>query len=82
MNYSLGSKTKGDARFGNARSSNFRLFDDKSCIIRNLENDLTKIMMAAVQSDIYIFDSFCNILGAGGGSTPHHHSTIWIKILR
>ena len=31
------------------------------------------IMMEAVQSDIYIFDSFFNILNAGGGTTPHNH---------
>ena len=29
--------------------------------------------MEAVKSDVYIYDSFFNIMGAGGGSTPHKH---------
>jgi len=36
-----------------------------------LAADLTRIMMEAVKSDVYIYDSFFNILGAGGGTTPH-----------
>ena len=31
------------------------------------------IMMEAVQSDIHIFDSFFNILNAGGGTTLYNH---------
>ena len=30
-------------------------------------------MREVVKSDIYITDSFFNILGAGGGTTPHTH---------
>ncbi len=30
-------------------------------------------MMKALKSDIYIYDSFFNILSAGGGTTPHAH---------
>ena len=29
--------------------------------------------MEVVKSEIYIYDSFFNILGAGGGTTPHRH---------
>jgi hypothetical protein len=29
--------------------------------------------MSAVKSDVFIFDSFFNILRAGGGVTPHNH---------
>jgi len=36
---------------------------------------LTVIMMEAVKSDIYIYDSFSNILSAGGGTIPHNHIT-------
>ena len=32
-------------------------------------------MMEALKSDIYIYDSFFNILSAGGGTTPHAHLT-------
>jgi len=35
--------------------------------------DLTKIMMQAVKSAIYIDDSFYNILGPRSGTTPHRH---------
>ena len=35
--------------------------------------DLTKIMMKAVKSEIYIFASFFSIFGAGGGTKRHNH---------
>jgi tetratricopeptide (TPR) repeat protein len=63
-----------DARYGNGKcSSDFNLFKDASSIIQKVGQDLTRIMMEAVKSDIYILDSFFNILSAGGGSTPHKH---------
>jgi tetratricopeptide (TPR) repeat protein len=65
---------KTDARYGNGIvSPDFNLFKDASSIIQKVEQDLTRIMMEAVKSDIYIFESFFNILSAGGGSTPHKH---------
>jgi tetratricopeptide (TPR) repeat protein len=66
-------KTK-DARYGNGRcSSGFNLFEDDRPIIKTVAEDLIKIMMEALKSDVYVRDSFFNILGAGGGSTPHNH---------
>ena len=66
-------KTK-DSRFGNgACSLDFNLFKDTRPIIKTVAEDLTRIMTEAVKSEIYIYDSFFNILGAGGGTTPHHH---------
>jgi tetratricopeptide (TPR) repeat protein len=63
-----------DARYGSGRCSpDFNLFEDARSIIQNLAEDLTIIMMEAVKSEVYIYDSFFNILGAGGGSTPHKH---------
>ena len=65
---------KNDARYGNGRCSpDFNLFGDTSSSIQKLAKDLTIIMMKAVKSDIYIWGSFFNILGAGGGSIPHSH---------
>jgi tetratricopeptide (TPR) repeat protein len=65
---------KVDARYGNGTCSpDFNLFKDSRSIIQKLAEDLTRTMMEAVKSDIYIFDSFFNILCAGGGSTPHMH---------
>ena len=65
-----------DARYGNGRCSpDFNLFKDDRSIIKTLEEDLMRIMMHAVKSDVYVFDSFFNILGTGGGTTPHCHLT-------
>ena len=46
---------KKDPRYGNGIvSPNFNLFDDARSIIKKVAEDLTKIMMEAVKSDIYI----------------------------
>jgi len=66
-------KTK-DARYGSGKcSSDFNLFRDSCSIIQKIAEDLTRIAMDAVKSEVFIYDSFFNILGAGGGSTPHRH---------
>ena len=63
-----------DARYGNGKCSpDFNLFQDSHSIIQTVAQDLTRIMMDAVKSDIFIYDSFFNILHGGGGSTPHKH---------
>ena len=65
---------KDDARYGNGICSpDFNLFEDARSIIQKLAEDLTVIMMEAVKSDIFIIDSFFNILSAGGGLVPHNH---------
>ena len=65
---------RSDPRFGDGKcSQDFELFANKSPIIRSLAHDLTFIMNEAVNSDVYISESFFNIFGAGGGTTPHTH---------
>lgn len=65
-----------DARYGNGRCSlNFDLFEDNSAVIDYASKDLAKIIKHKMGSDIYLFDSFFNILGSGGGSIPHNHLT-------
>jgi len=65
---------KTDARYGNGIvSPDFNLFGDSRSIIQKVAKDLTKIMMEALKSEIYVYDSFFNILRAGGGLTPHNH---------
>ncbi|MDA9371651.1 tetratricopeptide repeat protein [Porticoccaceae bacterium] len=75
--YGMGSRqldNTRDARFGSGTCSlDFALFEDTHPLIKTLAKDLTSIMMAAVASDVFVFDSFFNILGPGGGSTPHMH---------
>ena len=63
-----------DARYGNGKClRDFKLFEDGSSIINSVAEDLILIMRDAVKTDIYVADSFFNILGAGGGTTPHAH---------
>ena len=65
---------KDDPRYGNGKcSKDFNLFHDSHSVIQKLKKDLTKIMKEAVNTDVYIYDSFLNILGAGGGTTIHNH---------
>ena len=63
-----------DARYGNGICSiDFGLFSTEKIIFEKLSKDLTDIMEEAVNSRIFIWDSFFNILSAGGGTTPHQH---------
>ena len=63
-----------DARYGNGRCSvDFDLFKDASKGIKVVAQDLTRICREAVNSEIFIYDSFFNIYGAGSGSKPHCH---------
>ena len=64
--YELDSRALEDAhdpRFGEGICSpDFHFLELEDPIIHHLADDLTKIMMDAVKSKIYIFDSFFNIL--------------------
>ena len=62
-----------DARYGNGNYSNFLLFDDETPIVQKVSQDLTSLLEEAVGSQIFIVDSFFNILKAGGGLVPHTH---------
>ena len=63
-----------DARFGAGRCSlDFNFFAHNEPPLDRVFNDLTESMKSAVGSDILICDSFFNVLGAGGGTTPHNH---------
>jgi len=73
-------KTKGGPLFGSGRTSDYQLFENNSSIIKILEKDLISIMRKAVKSEIYIIDSFFNILGSGGGSIPHTHLNSFDKV--
>ena len=63
-----------DARYGNGICSiDFGLLSTEKLIFKKLLRDLIDIMEEAVNSQIFIWDSFFNILSEGGGTTPHHH---------
>ena len=63
-----------DTRFGNGRCSpDYNMFNDDRLIIKTVANDLINMMELAVKSEVYVYDSFFNIYGAGAGITPHAH---------
>ena len=62
-----------DPSFGNARGSDYNLFQDDSPEIKKLAEDLKKILTRTINNDIYIEDSFFTILSSGGGVQRHRH---------
>ena len=72
---------KGSPLFGIGKSStNYQLFENDLSILNNVKKDLINIMEQAIKSDIYIMESFFNILGEGSGSVPHTHIGVFDKI--
>jgi len=66
--------------FGNGEhSESFKIFQKNFSILKKVENELTVIMKQAVKSDIFISDSFYNILRDSneGGSKWHTHLDDW-----
>ena len=77
LNYKHLNKTN-NTFYGNGRhSSNFHLFENDYSILKKTEDDLIIIMEQAVKSDIFIMDSFFNVLSNGGGSNWHCHTVEW-----
>ena len=70
---------KGSLRYGNGRCSDYQLFEDESSIIKNTSEDLINIMKQAVQSDIYVIESFFNIFRKRSGITIHNHMVSFDK---
>ena len=69
-----------DVRYGNGVCSDYELFENNSKILKNIEKDLTEIMSQAVNSDIFIIESFFNILRTSSGLTSHNHINDFDKI--
>ena len=67
------SKTEGGPLYGKGSTTDYQLFKNDMLILSNVQKDLVKVMKDSVGSDIYILDSFLNILQSGGGSFPHTH---------
>ena len=49
------------------------LFKNESNVIKSVANDIVKIAKDVVGSEIYIVESFFNILKADSGTKPHKH---------
>ena len=68
-----------DERFGNGKTTDWNLFDNNLFIMDKVVEDLISIIKKAFNSDIFIADSFFNILSAGSGSNPHTHLNVLDK---
>ena len=66
-------KAEGGPLFGNGQTTNYQLFENDSQILNTVKQDLLKIMKEAVNSEVYIAESFLNILKENSGSFPHTH---------
>ena len=66
-------KTEGGPLFGNGKTTDYQLFDNNYQILNTLKEDLYEVMKEAVNSEIYIAESFLNILREDSGSFPHTH---------
>ncbi len=63
-----------DIRFGKGKcSSDLKLFEQNNKIIRSLAGDISDIAKGVVNSEIYIVESFLNILQTNSGTKPHKH---------
>ena len=74
-------KAEGGPLFGNRQTTNYQLFENDSQILNTLKQDLLKIMKEAVNSEVYIAESFLNILKENSISFPHTHIMLLIKII-
>ena len=73
-------KAEQGALFGlGRRTTDYRLFENDLPILKFLKKDLTNIMKQAVNSDIFIMDSFLNITGPGSGAVSHTHIGLFDK---
>ena len=62
-----------DPSFGNARGSDYKLFQGNEKILRDLQKDLIKITQKIVKSDVFFRDSFFTILGGESIIEKHNH---------
>ena len=67
-------------RYGNGKSSDYKLFENNFSIIKTLEKDLINILKETVKSDIFIMESFFNIFKAESGIVFHNHLINFDKI--
>ena len=61
-----------DPSFGNS-AGDWGLFSRPLPLIQAVEKDLVRLMREAVKNDVFVWDSFFSIFGAGGGTLRHNH---------
>ena len=62
-----------DPSFGNAKGSDYKLFEDNERITEQLKKDLISITKKVVNSDVFFRDSFFTILSGSSTITKHNH---------
>ena len=62
-----------DPSFGNARGSDYKLFEDNEIITQKLKEDLIAITRGIVQKEVFFRDSFFTILGGESTINKHNH---------
>ena len=62
-----------DPSFGNARGSDYELFQNNETITEKLKKDLISITQKIVNSDVFFRDSFFTILGGDSVIKKHNH---------
>ena len=67
-------------RYGNGRSSDYKLFENNSPIIKNVTKDLIDIIEKTVKSEVHVVDSFFNIFQTESGIAKHAHITDFDRV--
>ena len=62
-----------DPSYGNARGSDYKLFEDNEKVTNKLKNDLTSITKEIVNANVFFRDSFFTILSGPGKIKKHNH---------
>ena len=62
-----------DPSYGNARGSDYKLFEDNEKTTKELEKDLISITKKVTNSDVFFRDSFFTILSGASVITKHNH---------
>lgn len=65
--------TKWGPLFGNGKTSDYSLLEKNYLPLNELKFDLINIIKTETSANVFIADSFFNILSKGGGSIAHHH---------
>ena len=59
--------------YGNAKGSDYKLFENDNINIQNINEKLKKIAKESINSDIFVSESFFTIFRSGGGLISHDH---------
>ena len=59
--------------YGNAKGSDYKLFENDNINIQKINEKLKKIAKESINSDIFVSESFFTIFRSGGGLISHDH---------